>query len=231
MVYITSGLFGNSPPYSQHDFSASAHPHTYNDMVDSQPTTGLGKRKRKAHGDDAGPSPKHISLSCSELDRSGSGSHMALARPSPTREGLSRLHGHNPTSQEASEQRSYSKLPTLANFERRPLKHMRRSNPKLVKVPSHLMDMEFDLPSSPPVQRADIHTTSDLRPCHACGTAPRRKRDLENYLDCQKCQQKTCYICARQCYGCQRDVCKDCVVEVGEEGEPWCLTCYQRINL
>lgn len=227
MVYITPGLFGHNPTYSQYQFSAANRIHSYPDMVEPQLMAGPGKRKRSGEDITEGPSPKHISLCSTDLDRSGPGSLPLLSR-SPTCEGLIRLH---PAAHGSAEYRTFPRSSGPLNFERRPVKQMKRSTPKLCKTPSHLMDIEVDTPSSPPVQRAHIPATSDLRSCHACGTAPKRKRDLENYMDCRKCEQRTCYICARQCSGCQKDACKDCVVEVGEEGEPWCLTCYQHINL
>ena len=227
MVYITSGLFGHNPAYTQHPLPAATRAQPYSDTVNSQLMAGPGKRKRSGEDTTEGPSPKHISLCSAELDRLGSGGHALLSR-SPTSEAFVRLH---PAAHGPNEYRTFSKTSAPPNFERRPVKQMKRTNPKLAKTSSHLMDIEVDIPSSPPVQRAHIPTSSDLRSCHACGTAPKRKRELENYMDCLKCEQRTCYICARQCSGCQKDACKDCVVEVGEEGEPWCLTCYQHINL
>jgi hypothetical protein len=115
--------------------------------------------------------------------------------------------------------------------ERRPVKQMKRYSPKatLLKSTSHLMDVDLDLP--PSLSNADAHPQpiTDLRPCHACKSAPKRRKDLENYLDCRRCVGRTCYICARQCFGgCGKAVCKKCIVEVGEEGDPWCLDCYAR---
>ncbi|KAF1969185.1 hypothetical protein BU23DRAFT_539982 [Bimuria novae-zelandiae CBS 107.79] len=212
MVYITPSLFGHDPAYNSFNFPTPTHPHIHNVMADSHVTAGLGKRKRRADDVTEGPNPKHISISSTETDRSGSDSRMSLSRSSPTSEGFIRSS-------------------TSSNLERRPVKQMKRSNPRLVKAPSHLMDIEVDMPSSPPVQKAVTQPSSDLRSCHACGSAPKRKRDLENYLDCRRCEERTCYICARKCSGCQREICKECIVEIGKEGDPWCLECYQHINL
>lgn len=226
MVYITSGLFGHDPAYSVHSFPEPNH--TYNDMVDSPAGAGLGKRKRRTDDDTEGPSPKHISLSSTDTDRTNPGHHVSQSRPSLTAEGYIRHHAHHPAAHEPSSQRPLPRHPGSTNHERRSVKQLKRSIPRLMKAPSHLMDVE---PEPTPVQRPDTHhPQSDLRSCHACGTAPKRKRDLENYLDCRKCERRTCYICARRCSGCQRDVCRECVVEVGDEGEPWCLSCYQHIN-
>jgi hypothetical protein len=110
----------------------------------------------------------------------------------------------------------------------------KRLSPKatLVKTPSHLMDIDLDLDLPSPCQRTDVqpHTqpVSDLRSCHVCNKAPKRRKELENYLDCRRCEGRTCFICARQCAGCSKAICKKCIVEVGEEGDAWCLDCYSR---
>ncbi|KAF2437315.1 hypothetical protein P171DRAFT_373537 [Karstenula rhodostoma CBS 690.94] len=211
MVYITPGLFGHD--YTHPIFSSSTHAHIQNHMVDSQVAAGLGKRKRRPEDDKDMPSPKHISIT---------------SRTSPTSEGHIRLYGHNPASHEASLQRMSARSPRFPSSERRPVKHMKRL---LVKTPSHLMDTEPDfVPRSPPVQKVDSHTKSDLSPCHVCSTAPKRKRDLEGYMDCERCTERTCYICARECLGCRKAICKECIVELGQDGEPWCLHCYQHMN-
>ncbi|KAK7180734.1 hypothetical protein PSPO01_13176 [Paraphaeosphaeria sporulosa] len=224
MVYITPGLFGHDHKHTPPVFSSSTYAHVQNHMVDSQIAASLGKRKRRLEDDKDMPSPKHISMSSADVDRYGS----SISRTSPTSEGHIRLYGHDPASHEATVPRTFSRSPKLASSERRPVKQMKRLH---VKTPSHLMDTEPDLvPSSPPVQRVDSHTKSDLSPCHVCSTAPKRKRDLEGYMDCQRCTERTCYICARECLGCQKAICKECIVEIGQDGEPWCLECYQHIN-
>jgi hypothetical protein len=224
MVYITPGLFSHSHTHAHPLFSTSTHAHIPNHMIDSQLAAGLGKRKRRADEDTDMPSSKHISMSSTDVTRSGAGAQ----RTSSASEGHIRLHGHNPAPPEASVQRTLSRSPKFASSERRPVKQMKRV---LVKTSSHLMDTDSDLaPSSPPVQKADTHAKSDLSPCHVCSTAPKRRRDLEGYMDCQRCTERTCYICARECLGCQKAICKECIVELGQDGEPWCLDCYQHIN-
>ena len=110
------------------------------------------------------------------------------------------------------------------SLDRRPVKQLKRVSPKasLVKSTSHLMDVDLDTPPQP------SHAVSDLRSCHACQKAPKRKKDLENYMDCRRCEGRTCFICARQCVGCTKAICKKCIVEVGEDGDAWCLDCYSR---
>lgn len=225
MVYITPGLFGHEQPHIHPVFASSTCAHIHdNHMADPQVAAGLGKRKRRPEDDKDLPSSKHISLSSADVDRFGS----TISRTSAANEGHLRLYGQNPASHEPSMQRTYSRSPKIASLERRPVKQMKRV---LVKTSSHLMDIEPDPVLRPsPVQRVDSHTKSDLSPCHICSTAPKRKRDLEGYMDCQRCTEKTCYICARQCLRCEKAICKECIVEIGQEGEPWCLECYQHIN-
>lgn len=157
-------------------------------------------------------------------------------RSSPTSRGLLKLHSHT-TAPDTNINRMYPVSVAASachTSNRRPVKQMRRLNPKvsLSKMPSHLMDIEPDFaPNSPHPAKEHTHVGSDLRPCHACKTAPKRKRELENFMDCKRCDGRTCYICARECLGCRKATCKKCIVEVGEEGDPWCLECYsQQIN-
>lgn len=90
------------------------------------------------------------------------------------------------------------------------------------------LDLDLDAPAAPVCESRAVPAVSDLRSCHACNKAPKRKKDLENYLDCRRCEGRTCFICARQCVGCDKAICKKCIVEVGEEGDAWCLDCYSR---
>ncbi|KAF2626882.1 hypothetical protein BU25DRAFT_411414 [Macroventuria anomochaeta] len=126
--------------------------------------------------------------------------------------------------------RSYA---PYATAEHRPMKQIKRISPKLalLKSTSHLMDT--DASTSPLVGltngQVQPHAVTDLRACHACKSAPKRKKDLENYMDCKRCVGRTCYICARQCLGgCGRKVCRECTAEVGQERDSWCLDCLQR---
>lgn len=123
--------------------------------------------------------------------------------------------------------------PSYTTTEHRPMKQIKRINPKLAlaKSTSHLMDT--DIGTSPPVGitngQVQPPPVADLRACHACKSSPKRKSDLENYMDCKRCIGRTCYICARQCLGgCGRKVCRECTAEVGQERDSWCLDCLQR---
>lgn len=240
MVYITSDLFGHNRDYSfghsrmhdRPDLLPWTHHYANHDMIESHSNNGLGKRKRLLEDVVEGPSSKQErtcgNLPCDSVDIDDIDNIPTHLR-SYTNEDLLRLHGHNTIPHPGH--RLHSRLQGFPSLERRPVKQLRRLNPKisLVKTPSHLMDIESDLtPSSPPVQRTGAHTNSDVRPCHACNVAPKRKRDLENYMDCRRCEGRTCYICARQCSGCPKTICKKCTVEVGEDGDPWCLECYSR---
>lgn len=118
-------------------------------------------------------------------------------------------------------------------IDHRPVKQMKCLGPKvaLVKSTSHLMVTDSSTTPANPYTCIEIqpHAVSDLRACHACKSAPKRKKDLENYMDCNRCIGRTCYICARRCLGgCGKKVCKECTAEVGQEGDSWCLDCLQR---
>lgn len=171
-------------------------------MTDSQQhAAGLGKRKRQQDVDTSrGPRSEH----------------------SPVFE-------HN-------NDRSYAQCTSAPDYrasDHRPVKQIKRISPKLafIKSTSNLMDTEFATSSPVGLNSTQVQPpqVTDLRACHACKSAPKRKRDLENYMDCMRCKGRTCYICARQCLGgCGKKICKECTSEVGEEGDSWCLDCFQR---
>jgi hypothetical protein len=202
-------------------------------MTDSPHSAGLGKRKR-LDGEEAsstyGCHPTN--LGGNATDRSCRNYSQQQRLSSPNR----RFQSHNTSSSDNNRNLPYSVYsasPLFSATDRRPVKQMKRTSPKstLVKSTSHLMDIEPDLPptSSRDDAQSHSHSITDLRPCHACKSAPKRRKDLENYLDCRRCDGRTCYICARQCFGgCGKAVCKKCIVEVGQEGDPWCLDCYAR---
>ncbi|KAF2847641.1 hypothetical protein T440DRAFT_430414 [Plenodomus tracheiphilus IPT5] len=208
MVYITSDLFGPDTSYGHENPSNSSYWPT---MASPQHAAGLGKRKRQ--GEDV------ATTTCV---------HQHRMHPSGRESARSQFHNTPPF--EANGNHSYAVYPITQQHntaERRPVKQLKRINPKamLVKSTSHLMDIDLESQHS----HTQSHPVSDLRPCHACKSAPKRKRDLENYLDCKRCDGRTCYICARQCVGgCGKAICKKCIVEVGEEGDSWCLDCYAR---
>ncbi|KZM26294.1 uncharacterized protein EKO05_0002240 [Ascochyta rabiei] len=180
------------------------HNQSYNywhTMTDSQQhVAGLGKRKR---------------LQETDVSHPNRGAH---PQHSPAFE-------HNNDRSYAS----YAPAPDRRTSEHRPVKQIKRASHKLafVKSTSHLMDT--DTPMGLKIAQSQQHAVTDLRACHACKSAPRRKRDLENYMDCMRCHGRTCFICARQCLGvCGMKVCRECTSEVGEEGDSWCLDCFQR---
>jgi hypothetical protein len=95
-------------------------------------------------------------------------------------------------------------------------------------APSKKTRTSFKAVTSPPI--LDIaKTTIRLTPCHVCYKAPRLKKDLEAYADCVRCEERTCYICIRQCESgsCERKVCRQCCVEQGENGDVCCLDCLE----
>ncbi|QRC97960.1 hypothetical protein JI435_165380 [Parastagonospora nodorum SN15] len=209
-MYITSDLFGRSSSHNHGDHAPST---LWNTMADPPHAAGLGKRKRHDAAEE-GPS------TCMHHQRASPASRRSHAHSSSFGDS-NRSHPYS----------SYSASSTYTASERRPVKQAKRLSPKatLVKSASHLMDIEPERPAILSRPDAHQHPVTDLRPCHACKSAPRRKKDLENYLDCRRCDGRTCYICARQCFGaCGKAVCNKCIVEVGENGDPWCLDCYSR---
>jgi hypothetical protein len=226
-MYITSDLFGGRSTHNRTDTTPSTF---WNTMADAPHAAGLGKRKRHETVEE-GPNtcePRSIDDRNNETDSQIRYMHQQRLPPASRRS-----HIHNASLFDTNRTHSYCDYPTSSMYtsERRPVKQMKRLSPKasLVKSTSHLMDIEPALPTSLSKPESHQHPVTDLRPCHACKSAPRRRKDLENYLDCRRCDGRTCYICARQCFGgCGKAVCKKCIVEVGEEGDPWCLDCYAR---
>jgi len=106
-----------------------------------------------------------------------------------------------------------------------PLSKYRRriATPKKSKVPS---PKDSTYPPVTDTTKAPILLT----PCHICHKAPRLKKDLEGYAGCGRCEERTCYICIRRCEagGCERNICRQCCVEQGENGDVYCLECLER---
>lgn len=228
-MYITQELFGSPHSYS-HFESSSAHIHTRNIMttdgsIDHQ---SLGKRKRRLEVTE-GPNvrPRHNEETALEDHTQGSQESYRSSSPSTT-------CGSRPPLKPSPETTS-SRL-----SDPRPTKQPRRIAPKKTlfqKQPSFLMDVEepnsVDSGIVPPHSStlASIPLqipTSDLRPCHICQKAPKRKSDMDNYLSCSRCLGRACFICARNCVKCHKDLCSGCCAEVGEEGDAWCVGCLQK---
>jgi hypothetical protein len=234
MVYITSTIFDSNVRHDRPASPPTMHTQNWGTMVDTHSTPSLGKRKRRADSDEDGLkfqySLPYSSLLDKEANMANCSGHSTQHRSSPASKGVLKLHAYGyPAEQSTSRMYPVSAAASACiTSESRPTKQMRRTNPKiaLVKSASHLMDTESD-----PAPSSNTNSNSDLRPCHACMTAPKRRRDLENYMDCKRCVERACYICARECVGCEKAICKKCIVEVGEEGDSWCLDCYsKRIN-
>ncbi len=217
MVYITPDLFNRD----HHAISAFWSP-----MAHQQHTGGIGKRKR--HDGEEGPSRYDV---CFDNTQTPDADHISnkpqnqLWIATPSRENT-RLHASNTSSHERNNHNmSYTLLlspPSNVTSERRPIKQIKRTSPKatLAKSNSHLMDIEPDCPSS---------SMSNVRRCQVCKSAPKRKKELVNYMDCKRCDERTCFVCARQCVGgCGKTICRKCNVEVGEDGDSWCLDCYSK---
>ncbi|KAF1951826.1 hypothetical protein CC80DRAFT_480165 [Byssothecium circinans] len=211
MVYITSELFDSGNTHGR-SHSPCTHTQGSDNMAETHSTQA--KRKRRVEDDD-GTSPSKIAH-----------------RTSPAGRGSLRLLGHN-AALDSNSHRMYPVSATAAphaTSERRPIKQMRRSNLKLEKQPSRLMDIEPDPAHSSSDKAHRSNTSSDLRPCHVCNAAPKWKRELEEYMDCRRCEGRTCYICARQCFRCGQALCRKCTAEDKNNGDTWCLECYSHLD-
>ncbi|USP77293.1 uncharacterized protein yc1106_04567 [Curvularia clavata] len=223
MVYITSDLFG---PNVAHEWQQDNTPSHWQTMTThDQHAAGLGKRKRQVADDRPQTYERTCTAHTAGVDTPSKG--LSRQHRSSLSRDSTRLHHPSTPPFEHNNNLSYAFLPSKSHehsLDRRPVKQLKRVSPKasLVKSTSHLMDVDLDTPPQP------SHAVSDLRSCHACQKAPKRKKDLENYMDCRRCEGRTCFICARQCVGCSKAICKKCIVEVGEDGDAWCLDCYSR---
>jgi hypothetical protein len=47
--------------------------------------------------------------------------------------------------------------------------------------------------------------TNALAPCHICHRRPTKKSHLDSFADCQGCEQRTCFVCLRECHGWNMD--------------------------
>ncbi|KAF2270364.1 hypothetical protein CC78DRAFT_563772 [Lojkania enalia] len=192
-MYITSDLFDSGPD------SRSSDPHQaqlHSSTAELQPGSGTGKRKRRTDDDEPtitkyGIILDHMPLTDANVPLWFSNAYHQ-AHSSPNRTILLRQR-HNYALSSHNQARHLQ-----TQHESRPVKQPRRLGPKkfaLTKSPSHLMDIEpVELSSS----SAEQSPNSDLRPCHACHKAPTRRKDLENYLECNRCAKRACYRWARK---------------------------------
>ncbi|KAJ3496436.1 hypothetical protein NLG97_g2653 [Lecanicillium saksenae] len=44
-------------------------------------------------------------------------------------------------------------------------------------------------------------TKNAAAPCHICHRRPTKKSDLDSFAQCEGCNEQTCFVCIRQCYG------------------------------
>lgn len=59
----------------------------------------------------------------------------------------------------------------------------------------------FGLDSRP----SDIQKHNPLQPCHVCHRRPTKKSDLDSFANCQGCDERTCFVCLRECHGRDAD--------------------------
>ncbi|KAF2187818.1 hypothetical protein K469DRAFT_737936 [Zopfia rhizophila CBS 207.26] len=202
-MYITSDLFASSDPLQGRGDSPTTQ--NWNIMAETRQPMHLGKRKRRMDVEET--------LTTSPCFRQTSPASNKMFKYSAN-------YNHSPADLPY-------KAATGPMFEARPLKQPRHGYPKkatLVRSSSHLMDIVTESSSS-----TNTPSTNDLRPCHICHKAPMRKRELENYIECQGCGERACYVCARACAGgCYKKLCSTCCIEVGEDGDTWCGDCFSR---
>jgi hypothetical protein len=87
--------------------------------------------------------------------------------------------------------------------------------------------------TAPPPPPRDDGSSGLLQRCHICAKAPRMKKDLDGYKDCWRCRRRTCYVCVRMCETTHcggRKICRACCVEVGEDGDVFCLDCFGSLD-
>jgi hypothetical protein len=228
-MYITLDKLDNRPPCCEPaPTSPSTPPLLLSNrdhcdiMADPMSHASLGKRKREATTDGYsrfGDYDKPLTSTQTSPSSKASRWYHAVSHVCPETNNNGRLY--------------FEAAKPLPAYNVRPTKHLRRSPPtkitaNLRKIPSHLMDT--DVPTIHDIQKPPPRISeSDLSACHICHSAPKRKSDLENYLQCQVCSERACYICARECYGeCKKQVCSKCCVQVGEDWDTYCLSCYER---
>ncbi|KAF2663055.1 hypothetical protein K491DRAFT_686211 [Lophiostoma macrostomum CBS 122681] len=237
-MYITTDLFGFTNPDTRTNSMTS---HASHHMAETQASAGLGKRKRwldAEEGTGTAYEEMPTSLLRAWADNADCGSHNTFQRTSPDGNRTYRIFQTQTHAASDHPPWAYRLSPnpmTYTMTEGRPIKQAKRTvhvsrKTTLTKQASHLMDIESDTPLEAKIPPPIDHSASDLRPCHICHKAPKRRKDLENYLQCQACEHRACYVCSRSCSsnGCGKQLCSKCCVEVGEEGNTWCLGCYQR---
>lgn len=57
-----------------------------------------------------------------------------------------------------------------------------------------------------PGQPSRTSSAAMLSPCHICHRKPTKKSDLDSFANCMGCDQRTCYICIRQCQNWPTDL-------------------------
>ncbi|KAF2675153.1 hypothetical protein BT63DRAFT_29742 [Microthyrium microscopicum] len=96
--------------------------------------------------------------------------------------------------------------------------------------PSNSQNSPAASSSSSPRLEAGEKKKSLLDACHICHRAPRLKQHLPGYSDCQRCDERCCFICIRFCEEgpCgEKTICSKCCVEEGAEGRVVCLDCLE----
>lgn len=59
---------------------------------------------------------------------------------------------------------------------------------------------------TPDAKSKSPHTrpsTINLSPCHICHRRPTKKSELDSFVECQGCGERSCFVCIRQCHGHQ----------------------------
>jgi len=61
-------------------------------------------------------------------------------------------------------------------------------------------------PTTPSRPGASVSSARPMTRCHICFRKPAKKSDLTSFADCQRCGQRTCYVCIRECLGWRPDL-------------------------
>ncbi|KAJ9162025.1 hypothetical protein NKR19_g1690 [Coniochaeta hoffmannii] len=54
-------------------------------------------------------------------------------------------------------------------------------------------------PPTPPARQSSTNSAALLSRCHICNRKPARVSDLDSFADCERCGERACFVCLREC--------------------------------